>query len=151
MTFEETLPELYAGKGGGGSDEYARERTEAQLRTEWDKITVPEKREAAHSWEDPDISLLDDRRGDLPAFPVDALSGWLPELVQDAAAATGVTVDHVAVPLLGVAAGLIGTARRVEPSLSWSEPATCWTGIVGFSGTGKSPGLGVTKKPLDRV
>jgi hypothetical protein len=27
-----------------------------------------------HSWDDPDWSVLDDRRGDLPEFPVDTLS-----------------------------------------------------------------------------
>src|SRR6516164_6853792 len=27
-----------------------------------------------HGWDDPDWSILDDRRGDLPEFPVDALS-----------------------------------------------------------------------------
>ena len=36
------------------------------------------------------------------------------------------------VPLLGVASSLIGTARRIKPSKSWSEPFTMWTAIVGF-------------------
>jgi hypothetical protein len=27
-----------------------------------------------HSWNDPDLSILDDRRGDLPEFQVDTLS-----------------------------------------------------------------------------
>jgi hypothetical protein len=75
-------------------------------------------------WPEPDLSILDDRRGDLPPFPVAVLSpewqGWL----QRAAHGAGVTPDHVMVPLLAVASSLIGTARRIKPSRSWSEPFT---------------------------
>ena len=31
-------------------------------------------RAPTHDWDDPDISILDDRRGELPDFPLDALS-----------------------------------------------------------------------------
>ena len=41
----------------------------------------------------------------------------------------------------GNASGLIGTARRIRASTSWSEPCTMWTAIVGFSGSGKTPGI----------
>ncbi|MGA7454364.1 MAG: DUF3987 domain-containing protein [Rhodoplanes sp.] len=112
---------------------------------------APKSNVRTHTWDDPDTSLLDDRRGDLPDFPVEPLCGWLPDLVQDAAAGAAATPDHVAVPLLGIAAGLIGAARRIEAVRSWSEPATAWTGIVGFSGTGKTPGMSATRKPLDRA
>jgi hypothetical protein len=108
--------------------------------------------ESIHSWEEPDPSILDDRRGELPEFPLDALSPeGLRDWVKRAAHGTGTSVDHVAVPLLGIASSLIGTARRVQPSSSWSEPMTCWTALVGFSGTGKTPGLDATRKPLAQL
>ena len=55
------------------------------------------------SWDDPDISILDDRRGELPEFPVDALSQQCRTWVERAARGACVTAAHVAVPLLGIA------------------------------------------------
>jgi hypothetical protein len=37
------------------------------------------QRTSAHDWDEPDFSILDDRRGELPAFPLDVLSpAWHP-------------------------------------------------------------------------
>ena len=102
-------------------------------------------------WDDPDTSILDDRRGELPDFPLDALSPAAADWVSRAALGAGVTDDHVAVPLLGIVSSLIGTARRVMPSRSWTEPLTLWTAIVGFSGSGKTPGISATKRALALV
>ena len=103
------------------------------------------------TWEEPDWALLDDRRGELPDFPAEALPaslrGWLLRAVRGAA----VTPGHVAVPLLGIASALIGTARRVRACRSWSEPLTMWVAVVGFSGTGKTPGLDVTRRVLSLI
>lgn len=106
---------------------------------------------AIHSWDDPDWSILDDRRGDLPHFPIGILSvpcrGW----VERAARGAGATPAHVAVPLLGITSSLIGTARRVMASRSWTQPMTTWTGVVGFSGTSKTPGIDATKRALSQI
>jgi len=106
---------------------------------------------SAHSWDDPDWTLFDDRRGELPEFPVDvfrpAWQGWLLRASHGA----GVRPDHVAVPLLGVASSLIGTARRVRASRSWSEPMTLWACVVAASGDRKTPGLNVTTRALDLI
>jgi len=89
-------------------------------------------------WEEPDWALLNDRRGDLPDFPTDIFAppirGWL----ERAAHGAGVFPDHVAVPMLGVVASLIGAARRVRASRSWSEPVTLWTALVAASGDRKT-------------
>ena len=103
------------------------------------------------TWDDPDWSLLDDRRGTLPEFPAGVLSGKWEEWLARAAHGAGVTHGHVAVPLLATCASLIGTARRIRPSRSWSEPFTLWTAIVGFSGSGKTPGISVTKRALSLI
>ena len=31
------------------------------------------------------------------------------------------------------------------------QPATCWTALVGYSGTGKTPGLAVTRRAAKQV
>jgi hypothetical protein len=103
------------------------------------------------SWSDPDWSILDDRRGDLPEFPTDTLSPRWRDWSERAAHGAGVTPAHVGVPLLGVASSLIGTARRVRASRPWSEPLSLWTCIVGASGDGKTPGISVTVRALDLI
>ena len=106
---------------------------------------------AADAWNDPDWTLLDDRRGTLPEFPVDVFTpAWQDWLVR-AAHGAGVRPEHVAVPLLGVASSLIGTARRVRASRSWSEPMTLWACVVADSGDRKTPGLNVTVRALDLI
>jgi Protein of unknown function (DUF3987)/Bifunctional DNA primase/polymerase, N-terminal len=108
-----------------------------------------ERRTSNHSWDEPDISLLDERRGEVPEFPLDALcSVPLQDWVTRAAHGAGTMVAHVAVPLLGIASSLIGTARRVQASRSFLQPMTCWTALVGFSGSGKTPGIDATKRAL---
>jgi hypothetical protein len=102
----------------------------------------------AHTWDD---CILDDRRGELPAFPVDVFTPPWQEWLLRASHGAGVRPEHVAVPLLGIAASLIGTARRVRASRSWSEPMTLWTCIVAHSGDRKTPGLNVTVRALDLI
>jgi uncharacterized protein DUF3987 len=103
------------------------------------------------TWEEPDWALLDDRRGELPNFPVEALPASLHGWLLRAARGAAVTPGHVAVPLLGIASSLIGTARRVRASRSWSEPLSMWVAVVGFSGTGKTPGIEVTRGVLSEI
>jgi Protein of unknown function (DUF3987) len=106
---------------------------------------------SSSSWDDPDTSILDDRRGDLPDFPLDVFSVDWQAWLANAAHGAGTTVDHVVVPLLAVASSLIGTARLIKPSKSWPAPFTMWTAVVGYSGTGKTPGLDVTKRALTKI
>jgi hypothetical protein len=108
-----------------------------------------DKTEAGDSaWNDPDISLLDDRRGTLPEFPIETLGPRCREWVERAAHGAGVTAAHVAVPLIAITASLIGTARRVQAAQSWTQPCTLWAAVVGFSGTGKTPGIDCVKRAL---
>jgi hypothetical protein len=129
---------------GGPESEEQRHRTEDQPETATDD-------EAAPSWDNPDLSLIDDRRGELPPFPLDVLPASWREWATNAAHGAGTAVDHVVVPLLGTASSLIGVTRRVRASRSWAEPFTMWTAAVGYSGTGKTPGLDVTQRALARI
>jgi hypothetical protein len=103
------------------------------------------------TWDEPDWTLLDDRRGELPDFPVEALPASIRGWLLRAARGAGVTPGHVAVPLLGIASSLIGTARRIRACRSWSEPLTMWVAVIGFSGTGKTPGMDVTRRVLSEI
>ena len=102
-------------------------------------------------WGEVDWSILEDRRGILPEFPTGALSEALRDYVGRAAGGAGVTFGHVAVPLISIASGLIGTARRIQPARGWTEPLAVWAALVGFSGTGKTPGIGVTTAALTSI
>ena len=105
----------------------------------------------AHSWANPDWSMLDDRRGQLPDFPLDTLTSAWRHWAERAAKGAGVTPGHIAVPVIGVISSLIGTARRVRASRSWSEPMTLWACIVGASGDRKTPALRVAQRALDLI
>ena len=106
---------------------------------------------AIHDWDDPDWSLLDTRRGGLPDFPLEVFSPKLQEVIRQTSKGAGVTHAHVAVPLLGISSGLIGYSRRLRATTSWFQPATCWTALVGYSGTGKTPGHSVTRRAAKEV
>jgi len=105
----------------------------------------------ARAFDDPDWSLLDTQRGRLPDFPLEVLSPNLQEVIRRTSKGAGVTHAHVAVPLLGITSGLIGYSRRLKATASWFQPATCWTALVGYSGTGKTPGHTVTRRAAKEV
>ena len=107
--------------------------------------------DARYSWENPDESLLEDRRGDLPDFPHEMIPPSLLSWLLAATRGAGVRADHIALPMLGVASSLIGKARRIQASSSWLEPMTLWTCVVAQSGDRKTPGLRVVLRALDRI
>ena len=114
-------------------------------------ITRKYRDRTIHDWDDPDWSLLDTQRGTLPDFPLEVLSQQLQEVIRRTSRGAGVTHAHVAVPLLGISSGLIGYSRRLRATPSWVQPATCWTALVGYSGTGKTPGHNVTRRAAKEV
>jgi hypothetical protein len=131
-----TLGSIYAEAGALGW-EWPPARAQDDKQEEWTS--------------EPDWSMLDDRRGDLPEFPLDAIGAEWSPCIRRAAHGAATMPAHVAVPFLGIASALIGTARRLKASSSWSQPATIWAAVVGYSGTGKSPGLQVIQNALDFI
>jgi hypothetical protein len=136
---------------GKGTDNHGTEGAEKANGSSKGHQQDHERDGGAHSWDDPDWSVLEDRRGDLPDFPISTLPAACQEWVTRAALGAGATLAHVAVPLLGVVSSLIGTARRVMASRSWTQPMTLWAAIVGFSGTSKTPGIDATKRALSQI
>jgi hypothetical protein len=99
-------------------------------------------------WSEPNWENLDGRRGDLPEFPDDVFPSQVEAWLRRVSHGAGVTTAHVAVPFLGVASSLVGIARCIHPTRSWPEPCSMWMGLVGFSVTGKTPGLDLTNRAL---
>lgn len=77
---------------------------------------------------------------DPPSFPVDALPDPLRSLVREGAAASDIDPAFVALPLLGIAGGLIGPAVRLELKRGWVETAQQWLAVIAEPGRGKTPG-----------
>jgi len=100
------------------------------------------------TWENPSREILEDARGNLPEFPTDVFDDLWREYVKRAAHGAGVTDAHVAVPLIGVISGVIGCSYRVKAAGAWLEPCAIWSALVGSSGTGKTPGIDVSKRAL---
>jgi hypothetical protein len=130
---------------------WARPHPDLEERQQKQSTKTSETKTSAHDWDDPDWSILDDRRGSLPEFPLDALSESIRIWVKRAALGAGVTNAHVVVPAVGIVSSLIGTARRIKATKSWLQCATCWTAVVGFSGTGKTPAIDTIKRPLTQI
>lgn len=90
-------------------------------------------------WPQPDMSILQIRRPP-PELNLDGFGcAWGDWLVK-AAKAAAAPVDYVAMPLLAAASALIGNARWAQAAPGWAEPPNLWIGVVGDSGSSKTPG-----------
>lgn len=72
-------------------------------------------------------------------FPVDVLPEPVRSFVIEGAKAIGCDMSYVAVPLIPAIAAAIGNTYRIRLKLGWEEAPIVWTGIVGESGTMKTP------------
>jgi hypothetical protein len=95
---------------------------------------------AAAAWPMMDLSLLDERHGAPPPFPLDVLPPFWRTWTEAAIASTGAPADFVALSLLTAAGSLIPRCR-VMPSPGWVEPCILWTALVGPPSCGKTPGV----------
>src|SRR5215469_15483041 len=91
-------------------------------------------------WGAPDMGVLRLRRREPPPLPLEIFGDKWGPWISDAAAAASCPLDFVALPLLASVSALIGNARWAQATAGWAEPPFLWTGPVGDSGDGKSPG-----------
>ena len=91
-------------------------------------------------WPDPDLSVLRQHRRAPPVLPIDMFGAW-GDWIVDTAEAAACPADYVMLPLLASASALIGHARWASGGPGWIEPPHLWTGAIGDSGDGKSPGM----------
>jgi hypothetical protein len=93
------------------------------------------------NWRDPDVSILDDRRGPVPAVPLASLPQPWRDWIADTEKATGAPADYVLQSVLAGVAAVCGAGVRVRVTPAWDEPLVLWQAVVGESSTGKSPAL----------
>lgn len=83
-------------------------------------------------------------------FPVEVLPQPVRRFVTVTAKAIGCDPAYVALPVMTALAAAIGNTRRIKLKQGWTEPAVIWTGIVGESGTMKSPAVEIAIKSMMR-
>ena len=91
-------------------------------------------------WGEPDMSVMRLNRRPPPSLPMEVLGDTWEDWITRAAKAAGCPPDYVVAPLLASVSALIGNARWAQATPGWCEPPHLWLGVVGDSGTGKSPG-----------
>ena len=98
------------------------------------------------------IAVLKARKKPQPfrPFPAQALPKPVSTFIEEAAETLGCDMSFIALPLLSGLASAIGNSRRIRIKQNWTEPAILWTGIVGDSGTMKSPAIDMALRPLRR-
>jgi replicative DNA helicase len=86
--------------------------------------------------------------GELPAFPVEALPGWLSEYVAAVATATQTPPDLAGMLGLAVLATVAAGAVEVEPRLGWREPLCLFMAIGMDAGARKSAVFTAMTRPV---
>ena len=82
------------------------------------------------------------------SFPVGMLPSPIGKYITESAKAMGCDEAYVSLPALSALAGAIGNSRRIRLKDSWTEPAILWTGVIGESGSMKTPALNKALSPL---
>lgn len=74
-------------------------------------------------------------------FPIETLPDPVATFVAESAAAVRCDAAFVALPVLTLLGAAIGNSRRLRLKRTHEAPAILWTGIIGESGTGKTPAI----------
>jgi hypothetical protein len=99
-----------------------------------------------------DFALLPRGEGGLPTEAKKTIASYTPpplhvlpttvrKYIEEAAAAIGCDAAYVLLPLVAVLGAAIGNTRRIRLKRRFVLPPLIWTGIIGWSGTAKSPAL----------
>jgi replicative DNA helicase len=86
--------------------------------------------------------------GDVPAFPVEILPGWLGEYVAAVATATQTPPDLAGMLALAVLATVAAGAVEVEPRPGWREPLCLFVAVGMDAGTRKSSVFSALTRPV---
>jgi replicative DNA helicase len=86
--------------------------------------------------------------GEMPAFPVEVLPGWLDEYVAAVATATQTPPDLAGMLALAVLATVAAGAAEVEPRPGWREPLCLFIAVGMDAGTRKSAVFTALTRPV---
>ena len=103
------------------------------------------------NWRDPDVSVLDDRRGPVPAVPLALLPQPWRDWIADTEKSTGAPADYVLQSVLAGVAAVCGAGVRVRVTPAWDEPLVLWQAVVGEPSTGKSAALAPMRRLLEVI
>jgi hypothetical protein len=103
------------------------------------------------NWRDPDLSVLDDRRGPVPAVPLALLPQPWRDWIADTEKSTGAPADYVLQSVLAGVAAVCGAGVRVRVTPAWDEPLVLWQAVVGEPSTGKSAALAPMRRLLEAI
>ena len=103
------------------------------------------------NWRDPDLSVVDDRRGPVPAVPLTLLPQPWRDWIADTERATGAPADYVLQSVLAGVAAVCGAGVRVRVTPAWDEPLVLWQAVVGEPSTGKSAALAPMRRLLEVI
>lgn len=103
------------------------------------------------NWRAPDLSVLDNRRGPVPAVPLAMMPQSWRDWIADTERATGAPADYVLQSVLAGVAAVCGAGVRVRVTPAWDEPLVLWQAVVGEPSTGKSAALAPMRRLLDLV
>jgi hypothetical protein len=102
-----------------------------------------------------DLPLIDILAGEeaVPPFPVQVLPPPFGLWVEDVADRMQVPVDFVAIPLLVMAATMLGKDCKIHPKShdDWTERPCLWGLIIGPTGVKKSPSMREALRPIRRI
>ena len=110
-------------------------------------LDTPEKT----TWRDPDLSVLDDRRGPVPPVPLALLPQPWRDWIADTEKAIGAPADYVLQAVLAGVAAVCGAGVRVQVTPAWDEPLVLWQAVVGEPSSGKSAALAPMRRLLEVI
>ncbi|MBW8015449.1 MAG: DUF3987 domain-containing protein [Planctomycetes bacterium] len=84
-------------------------------------------------------------------FPVECIPEPIRTYIVEAAKTLGCDNAYIVLPMLSALAGAIGNSRSIMLKQAWTEPAVIWSGIIGDSGSMKSPAIDMAMKPLRKI
>jgi hypothetical protein len=97
-----------------------------------------------------EVALPKENRPFVP-FPIRSLPHPLVCVVEEGAAALGCDPTYIALPVMAAVAAAIGNSRSIQLKSSWYEPSIIWTGVIGDSGTLKTPAFKYALAPVYAV
>ncbi len=102
-------------------------------------------------WPEIDLSILEEKRGAVPPFPLDLLPRPWRDWVSDTASSAGAPTDYVVQAVLAALAGICGAGVAVRITPVWSEPLVLWQAVVGEPSSGKSSAITSMRRLLGSI
>ncbi len=90
----------------------------------------------------------DDTEGVAPVFPIEIFPPAFREYAERASAAVPVPVEMVAIPMMGIAASVIGNRAHLHLKRTWQEYASFFFACVADPGKAKSGAQGLAEEPM---